>query len=79
MALVDRDAILKDVLPQLASDDPAEARRLLKAHLRKRYGSIWLLILAPLISELVKMLIERWRNRHPSEPVSAGRVAQRRL
>lgn len=64
MALVDREAILKELLPKLSSDDPVEARRIVTEHLRKRYGSFWIVFLIPIITELVKLLIERWKKRH---------------
>lgn len=66
MALADRVAILKEIEAEISSDDPAEVRRLVKDRIRQRYGSIWLIILAPLISELVRILIERWRAKHSS-------------
>jgi hypothetical protein len=66
MALVDRVAILKEIESEVSSDDVAAVRRLVKNRIRQRYGSIWLIILAPIIGELVRMAIERWKARHSS-------------
>jgi hypothetical protein len=66
MALVDREAILKEIEAEVSSDDPAAVRRLVKDRIRQQYGSFWLIILAPFISELVRMAIERWKARHSS-------------
>jgi hypothetical protein len=63
MALVDRVAILKEIESEVSSDDVAAVRRLVKNRIRQRYGSVWLLILSPIIGELVRLLIQRWKER----------------
>jgi hypothetical protein len=63
MALVDRVAILKEIESEVSSDDVAAVRRLVKDRIRQRYGSVWLLILSPIIGELVRLLIQRWKER----------------
>lgn len=63
MALVDRVGILKEIEAEVSSDDVAAVRRLVKDRIRQRYGSVWLLILSPIIGELVRLLIQRWKER----------------
>jgi hypothetical protein len=69
MALVDRVAILKEIESEVSSDDVAAVRRLVKNRIRQRYGSVWLLILSPIIGELVRLLIQRWKERQSNGQV----------
>lgn len=57
-------AILRRLDLEVWSDDPIENRREIERRIRSQYGSIWLLILSPIIGELVRLLIERWKEKH---------------